>query len=299
MISHATSSPVDVVVVSYRAADVLDACLASVDRQREPSARIVVVDNTTEPAAAAEVASIVARYPGARLVATGVNLGFGAGANRGMAETTAPAVLFLNPDAVLHPGALSALANALAADPTLAAVTGAVLTPTGDRYPSARRFPDLFTAAGHAVFGLVRPDNRWSSKYLHPEVPDWLSGTAMCVSRAAFETVGGFNEAYFMYVEDVDICWRWRERGFRVGVVEDAVITHSVGSASETAPYAMVLAHHRSLWRFAVSTTTGWKVCRLPLVAVGLAVRTVIAMGFRAIRRQAPAALHGVRALSG
>jgi N-acetylglucosaminyl-diphospho-decaprenol L-rhamnosyltransferase len=289
---------VDVVIVTFRSADVLTACLNSVASQVHPSAQIVVVDNTPEPTAAAEIAAIVANYPAATLIVSGSNLGFGAGANRGVAATTADVVLLLNPDAVLHAGALGAMGRRIHGDPTLAAVTGAIVTSTGDRYPSARRFPDFVTAGGHALLGLFRPDNRWSRRYLHPELPEWISGTAMCVSRAAFEAVGGFDESYFMYVEDVDICWRWRARGFRVAVVEEAGISHAVGSASETAPYAMVVAHHRSLWRFAVTTTSGWRVCLLPLVAGGLGVRTVLAMGFRAVHRRAPAALHGVRAPS-
>ncbi len=145
-------------------------------------------------------------------------------------------MLVLNPDATLAPGALAAMQDALDADPALAAVTPVITNPDGTAYPSARRFPSLPTAVGHGFLGLIAPGNRWSRAYLSPARPDWIAGTAMLARRDALEAVGGFDERYFMYVEDVDLCWRWRERGWRVAVAPAATAMHRIGAPPSRAP---------------------------------------------------------------
>jgi N-acetylglucosaminyl-diphospho-decaprenol L-rhamnosyltransferase len=279
----------DVVVVSYRSAADLAACLGSVLAQEPAPASVTVVDNGSDDGSV----GVATAHGGVDVIALDRNIGFAAAANRGVAAGSAPSVLVLNPDAVLAPGALAALRAALAADPGLAAVTASISDPDGSPYPSARRFPSLPTAAAHAVLGLVRPANRWSRSYLNPTEPDWIAGTAFLARRAALEAVGGFDERYFMYVEDVDLCWRWRQGGWRVGVARDAAVTHRIGGSTESVPYRMIVEHHRSLWRFAVRTRRGPARLALPLVAVGLVVRAALAAVLRTVRRRPPAAMHG------
>jgi N-acetylglucosaminyl-diphospho-decaprenol L-rhamnosyltransferase len=112
----------------------------------------------------------------------------------------------------------------------------------------------------------------------------------MLARRAAFDEVGGFDESYFMYVEDVDLCWRLHQAGWRVGYEPRAGVVHTIGASSELAPYRMIAAHHRSLYRFAGKTSTGRQRALLPLVAVGLGARTVLAWGQRAYRGRPHAA---------
>lgn len=281
-------SPGDVsaVVVNYNTRDHLLRCVASLRAQGV--SEIVVVDNASTDGSRAALAHADAD---AVFLATGANLGFGRAANRGMGATTSALVLVMNPDAVVEPGAVEALAGALQADDRLAVVGPRVDNPDGTRYPSARRFPDLVVAAGHAFVGLVRADNRFTRRYKmldvdrdQPGEVDWVSGSAMLVRRTAFEAVGGFDEAYFMYVEDVDLCWRLHRAGWRVGYVPGARVVHTVGASSDLAPYRMIAAHHRSLLRFAARTNTGARRALLPLVATALAVRTLLAWAQRARR---------------
>ena len=119
---------------------------------------------------------------------------------------------------------------------------------------------------------------------------EWVSGTAMLVRRTAFEEVGGFDEDYFMYVEDVDLCWRLRKAGWDVRYAPTAGVVHAIGGSSEARPLRMIAAHHRSLLRFAVRTTSGPRRLLLPVVAVGLVVRGCGAAVLRAVRRKPPAA---------
>jgi N-acetylglucosaminyl-diphospho-decaprenol L-rhamnosyltransferase len=283
-----TTSASDVVVVTYRSVAHLGGCLASIARQGDAVASVFVVDNASGDGSA----ELAASRPGATVVSLDRNIGFAAAANRGVAMGTAPTVLFLNPDAELDAGALRALQVGLAADSALAAVTGSIRRADGSPYPSARRFPSLLTAAAHGLLGLLVPGNRWSRRYLVTDDPDWIAGTAMLVSRAAFEAVGGFDERYFMYVEDVDLCRRWRDRGFRVGVVAGAGVVHLIGGSTRSRPTRMVVEHHRSLWRYACSTRRGPGVTALPLIAVGLVLRTLLVIAVSAVTGRAPAAHH-------
>ena len=285
------------VIVNYNVRDHLLACVHSL---RDEGVRdIVVVDNDSRDGSGPALA---AADPEARFIPAGANLGFGTAANRGVAATNASRVLILNPDAVVEPGSVKALLAALDGDRGLAVVGPRVDNPDGTRYPSTRRFPDLGVAVGHAFLGLVRPGNRFTRRYRMLDCDpdrvgdvDWVSGTCMLVRRSAFDAVGGFDETYFMYVEDVDLCWRLRQAGWRIGYEPGAGVVHTVGASSERAPYRMIAAHHRSLLRFAMRSTTGPRRLLLPLIAVGLAVRTVLAWAQRAWRGVPHAIVTGPR----
>ena len=279
--------PVDVVVVNFNAARHLAACLAGLTHDPDVGS-IVVVDNASTDDS---IGVVAAAAPDAVWLPTGANLGFGRAANRGIAATRAPFVLIVNPDLTVSPGALGALVAHLRADPACGVAGPRVVSLDGATYPSARAFPTLADALGHGFVGLVKPDNRWSRRYRHEGRTDWVSGTAMLCRRTALEAVGGFDEDYFMYVEDVDLCWRIRLAGWGVGYVPGAVVEHEIGGSSEAAPYRMIAAHHRSLLRFANRTTRGAHRLLLPVVALGLAARALAVSAKRWIRRKPPAAL--------
>jgi N-acetylglucosaminyl-diphospho-decaprenol L-rhamnosyltransferase len=97
------------------------------------------------------------------------------------------------------------------------------------------------------------------------------------IRREAWTAIGGFDPSYFMYMEDVDLCWRLREHGWRVGYEPAAGVIHIQGVSAGQHPYRMLLEHHRSMWRFARRTTDGPKRAALPVVLVGLAGRLLVA----------------------
>lgn len=278
---------VDVVVVTYQSEAWISPCLESVLRQ-EGIGRVVVADSASTDGTAARVRAFADR--GVEWLATGANRGFGAAANRGIAATASPIVLLINPDLFVEDGAIAALRAALTADSGLGVVGPKVCDLDGTPYPSARSFPNLFDAAGHAFVGLISKKNPWSKRYLAPDRVEWVSGTAMLLRRSAFESVGGFDESYFMYVEDVDLCWRLRQNGFGAALAPAGVVRHAIGGSSESVPYRMIVAHHVSLWRFARRSTTGAARLFLPLVAVGLVARAGAVSVRRVMVRRAPAA---------
>jgi N-acetylglucosaminyl-diphospho-decaprenol L-rhamnosyltransferase len=113
----------------------------------------------------------------------------------------------------------------------------------------------------------------------------WISGSCFLARRAALEELGGFDEAYFMYNEDMDLCWRAHHAGWGVGFAGAASVTHIQGVSTARHPYRMLLAHHRSALRFTMRTTTGWARAALPLAVLVLGLRLAMASARLALRR--------------
>ena len=274
------------VVVSYNSATYLPDCLRSL--RSEGVADVVVVDNASSDGSV-EVARTA--DPEARVIETGANLGFGSAANRGVATTLSEYVLILNPDTVVGPGTVKALSEAFDRDPGLAVVGPRMENLDGTLYPSVRRFPELGVAVGHAFLGLVWPANPYTRRYRmldwnhdHPAADvDWVGGACVLARRAAFDVIGGFDEAYFMYVEDVDLCWRLGQAGWRIGYAPGGRVVHALGGSSRLVPYRMIAEHHRSLLRFVSKSTSGPRRAMVPVVAAGLALRTLAAWAHQAL----------------
>jgi N-acetylglucosaminyl-diphospho-decaprenol L-rhamnosyltransferase len=271
------------VVVNFNAGDHLVACIRSL--RAEGIERIVVVDNASrdDSLEAARRAD-----PDIEVVQTGANLGFGAAVNRGAAVVSGD-LLVMNPDAVVEPGAVKALEAVLDQSPDVGIVGPKIENPDGSLYPSARTFPAMGDAMGHAFVGLVVPGNRFTRRYRmldwdHAVAArvDWVSGAAFLARRACFDGLRGFDEAYFMYLEDVDLCWRAHRAGWAVAYEPAARVVHVQGVSTDLAPYRMIATHHRSLFTFWWRTTPGpARLALAPFVLLGLVLRTILAWAQR------------------
>jgi N-acetylglucosaminyl-diphospho-decaprenol L-rhamnosyltransferase len=277
------------VVVDHDTGPLLEGCVRSI--LNDGASSVVVVENGAAGSSIAALDDLFRESPltPVRIVRPGRNIGYGAGVNRGLAALAGEAspaewVFVCNTDLVVHPGALSALGAALADRPAWAIVGPRILTDAGDVYPSVRRFPSFTDAAGHALLALFAPDNPFTRRY-NPGAPEgevvtdagWVSGSCFLARRAALEELGGFDEAYFMYAEDMDLCWRAHHAGWGVGFSGTASVTHFQGVSTARHPYRMMVAHHRSALRFTVRTTTGWRRAALPLAVLVLGVRMAMA----------------------
>lgn len=263
------------VVVNFNAGEVLQKCVASL--AGEGVEDIIVVDNGSQDRSTAFLSG---DRPPARLLSSGRNIGYGAAANVGVSNLTKEFVFVCNPDLVVEPGALRTLLEALDDRPDAAAAGPMLVDERGEVYPSGRRFPGLVDSLGHGFVGLFWPSNPWTRHYRllgedqhTARDADWVSGAGFVVRRLAFSSVGGFDESYFMYVEDVDLCWRLHKAGWAVRYEPSARAIHEQGRSTSAHPYRMLLAHHRSILRFARRSTTGAKRLLLPLVALALAAR--------------------------
>jgi N-acetylglucosaminyl-diphospho-decaprenol L-rhamnosyltransferase len=276
------------VVVDHDTGPLLGGCVRSI--LSDGASSVVVVENGAAGSAAAALDELFRESPLApvRIVQPGRNIGLGAGVNRGLAALAGPSsaewVLVSNPDLVVHPGTLPALRAALANHPAWAIVGPRIFTDAGEVYPSVRSFPSFTDAAGHALLALFNPDNPFTRRY-KPGPPEgevvteagWVSGSCFLARRAALEELGGFDETYFMYAEDMDLCWRAHHAGWGVGFAGTASVTHVQGVSTARHPYRMMVAHHRSALRFTVRTTTGWRRAALPLAVLVLGVRMAMA----------------------
>ncbi|QKS13873.1 glycosyltransferase family 2 protein [Curtobacterium sp. Csp1] len=268
-----------IVTVSYNSHDVLPPFLASTPAASASPVEVVVADNDS---ADADALRSVTERSGARFLELGENRGYGAAVNRAVA-TLDPGVrwvLVSNPDVVLGPLALDRMIDTASADPTIGAVGPKVLEPTGEVYPSARLVPSLRTGLGHALFANVWPGNPWTRRYRQEGVQDtrrdagWLSGACVLVRRDVFDRLGGFDEGYFMYFEDVDLGWRLGRLGLRNVYEPAATATHVGGTATQGSSERMRRAHHESAYRFLAGKYRAWWLWPLrAALRVALAVR--------------------------
>jgi N-acetylglucosaminyl-diphospho-decaprenol L-rhamnosyltransferase len=269
------------VVVNYNAGDVLVGCVTSVLAQ-DPLPELVVVDNASTDDSIGRLRRV---HPDVRIVRSGGNLGYARAANLGIAATGAPLVAVLNPDTVLAPGVGKAMCDRFATDPGLGAAGPRIHNTDGTVYPSARRVPTVADAVGHGLLFFVWRDNPFTRRYretgadpARPRDVDWVSGAAVGLRRAALDAVGGWDERYFMYVEDVDLCWRLRRAGWGVAYEPAGTVEHLLGVSTASRPYRMIAEHHRSLLRFASVRFTGPRRALLGPAAAFLAARGAMAM---------------------
>lgn len=274
-------SPLAAVIVNYDSGPHLSNCLAGLSAAAgQTSADFIVVDNASRDSSLNGVAE---RHPEVQVVLNSRNLGYGRACNQGLRHTSAAFVCFLNPDLIPAPGSLDEMFGAMSADPQIGVLGPRLNNPDGSIYPSCRVVPNISIAVGHAILGLISQNNPFTRKYQlldeshsdQREV-DWVSGAAMMVRRAAFEAVGGFDEGYFMYVEDVDLCSRLREAGWKAVYFPKAEMLHHVAGSSRRTPYKMIFHHHLSLLRYALTRTKGRLRLALPVIVVGLMVRMVL-----------------------
>ncbi len=280
------------VVVNYNTREQLLGCVGSL--LADGAEQVVVADNGSADGSGEALAEL---YPQALWLPTGSNLGYGRAANLGAARTSGEYLVVCNPDVVFRPGTLAALRRRLEGSSRLAVVGPRIVDSAGVLYPSARRFPDLVEALGHGFLGQFWPGNPFSRRYRMSgwdhagwrEV-DWVSGACFMSRRQAWSEVGGFAPSYFMYMEDVDLCWRLRRAGWTVGYEPEAEVVHVQGVSADRHPYRMLAAHHVSMWRFAWRTTRGPKRWALAVVAPGLVARFAVTAARRAVGGRAPLA---------
>jgi N-acetylglucosaminyl-diphospho-decaprenol L-rhamnosyltransferase len=283
---------VAVVVVTYSPGESLETFLSTLGPAVSERVPVVLADNGSTDGVPQDAAT---KYDDVRLVDAGGNLGYGAAANLGVADTDADLILIANPDIVWSPGALDLLVTAAARWPGAGSLGPLIRTTDGEIYPSARDLPSLGGGIGHALCGWWWPGNPWTAAYRNErgaprESPvGWLSGSCLLVRRAAFDAVGGFDPGYFMYFEDTDLGERLGRAGWQNVYVPSAEVTHLGGHATARDPKRMATEHHRSAWRWVRQHYRGlrWAPVRMVL-RVGLAARAALARRKPAVAAGAP-----------
>ena len=237
------------IIVTFNSASTIPGCLQALRDHAPAAAEIVVVDNASQD----DTATVIARdWPSVTLVRLPSNLGFAAANNRGIRATTGDRLLLVNPAAMVTPQAVARLMAALDDDPAVA-IAGPRLV-DGDGLVELSFGPQI-SPWGEAwqklrVRGLER---NWpliaaavERETQRPQYPDWVSGACWLARRSVLEAVGLFDERFFLYTEDVDLCARVRIAGHRVAFVPAAVVRHTRGASRATARDAAEEHYRRS-----------------------------------------------------
>ncbi len=248
-----------VVVVAADSGPLLPQC---VDRVLASSAavEVIVIDNASSDGAPAHAAAAHAGDARFRLVANAANRGFGPACNQGAAAAAGDALLFLNPDCLIEAGTVAALRSIAEADRTIGLLGVDVRTPDGAPARGNRRRDPTLGRSIMTFSGLAHLESRWprlAGVEMRPDAAagavervDAVSGACMFVPRAVFERVGGFDEAYFLHVEDLDLCRRIRDGGNVVAIANDVRVVHAQGSSSRHRPVFVAAHKRRGMWRY-------------------------------------------------
>ncbi len=289
--SVAVDPDLAVIIVNYDSGPWLARCLDSLEAHRGGlPTEVVVVDNASRDGS--EWAA--ARRDGVRLVRNPRNVYLSPAWNQGAALTRASWLLFLNPDTEWWHGTLAGyVAEAAAA--TRAGIVGPMVRNTdGTVYASGRTFPSVVDALGHAFITPFTRDNRFTRRIemggwdrSTPRDVDWVSGCCMLMPRAAFDEVGGFDEAFPLYAEELDISARLHDAGWTVRFTPAVEIIHGIGvsTGGRRRPHRVVVMHSTSLYRYyAKHRARGWWRATLPFAWVALRVRAELAWVVERVR---------------
>jgi len=240
-----------VVIVSWNVRELLRRCLQSVvyspqssvlsrtqDDDQGLRTEIIVVDNASSDGS---VEMVRAEFPQVRLIANERNLGFTRGNNQGLALSRGRYVLFLNPDTEVVGDALATMVHYMDDHPDVGALGPLLRYPDGSVQSSRRRFPTLGTALFEStLLELWWPGNPWARRYRMADWPDdveqevdWVVGACLLARREVLDQVGGFDEGFFMYSEEMDLCRRIKAAGWRVVYLPSAQVIHHEGKSSE------------------------------------------------------------------
>jgi N-acetylglucosaminyl-diphospho-decaprenol L-rhamnosyltransferase len=274
-----------VVTVTYSPGPHLGRFLASLSHATDRPVTVIMADNGSTDGSPEEA---LERYPNVRLLRTGGNLGYGTAVNRAVAEYLKEAdysefFVVANPDVQWGPRAIDLLLEAAARWPRAGALGPLIRDPDGSVYPSARHQPSLVRGGMHAVVGPFWKANPWTAEYRQEKQDPserpvgWLSGSCLLLRRAAFDEVAGFDERYFMYMEDVDLGDRLGKAGWQNVYVPSAEILHDKGHATGRDPARNLAAHHKSTYTFLADRYSRW--WQAPLrgtIKAALAVRAAL-----------------------
>ncbi|MCL4263015.1 MAG: glycosyltransferase family 2 protein [Anaerolineae bacterium] len=227
-----------IVIVSWNVRDLLRDCLYSIEQTRGNLAvETIVVDSASTDGSPAMVA---AEFPQVTLITANENVGFPRGNNMGIAKAHGRYILLLNPDTVLHDNALVHMVDYLENHLDVGVVGAQLLNDDGSVQSSRRRFPTLITAFFESTWLQSRAPQHILTRYYALDTPDnqtaevdWVMGACLMTRQEIAQTIGGLDEGYFMYSEELDWCHRIKMAGWRVVYLPTAQVTHYQGKSSE------------------------------------------------------------------
>lgn len=231
---------ITVVIVSYNTREILSNCLDALFRNGTgDDMEVFVVDNDSHDRSAAMVSE---RFPQVRLIANKQNLGFAAANNQAFTRASGRYIVLLNPDAYVGPASISNAVRFMDDHPGCGLCGGRIISPEGRLEPSARRFPSplskLLTLSGMSArfpsSPLLNRHEFGGFRHDRPIEVDWVPGTFTIVRKEMLDAIGPFDERFYIYYEETDLCLRAKKNGWKVFFIPDAEVMHIGGASSKT-----------------------------------------------------------------
>jgi GT2 family glycosyltransferase len=268
-----------IVIVSWNTRALLQACLASIFQHTAGiSYEVIVVDNDSADGSAAMVES---EFPQVVLLRNRRNMGFGAANNQAIGVARGQCVLFLNSDTEVSDGAIADLYEELLGDSSCGAAGGLLVYPNGAPQWSYGFAPSFRRMVWITISGLLRI--RWKRKPVavipDPQDPacqvEYVVGADLMVRKSVLDSVGGFDEHFFAYFEETDLCARIQRQGWTVRYVPHVVIMHHLGGAFKPASERMLFTYYTSFYRY-LKKHSGWYLGAKILLVVKLAFNALL-----------------------
>jgi N-acetylglucosaminyl-diphospho-decaprenol L-rhamnosyltransferase len=247
-----------IVIVNYNTGNHLNNCLEAIYKTNGilDYGNIVVYDNNSHDKSLIRAKN---NFPNVKYIGSHTNLGFASAVNKAVKNSDGEYILLLNPDVVVFPGVIDLMLRFMDNAPRCGILGGEILSPSGYRQPTCRRFPNYF----NVVFGrrsLARrlfPDNSFSKRYLYlnldsnePQKVDFVEGSLMMIRRKALEDVAFFDEHFFLYLEDADICYRMRKKGWETWWLPRTYAIHYRGENFRKDNVRPAMHHSRGFYKF-------------------------------------------------
>ncbi len=255
LISNPQSPDLSIIIVNWNVRELLRSCLQSIEGGWGAlEVEVIVVDNASGDGS---VAMLQNEFPWVHLIACEENAGFPRGNNLGLAQANGRFLYLLNPDTEIVGDALTVMVQYMDQHPDVGVVGSQLLYADGRIQPSRRRFPSMLTGLFESTWLQPLAPRRLLRHYYAQDLPDdqiadvdWVMGASLMVRREVYAQVGGMDEAYFMYSEELDWCRRIKDAGWRVVYLPQAQVIHHEGKSSEQAVTARHVNFNRAKLRY-------------------------------------------------
>jgi len=281
----------NIVIINYNSGHYLKNCLDAISKNNGLKSKdITVYDNASGDDSIPYAQKF---FPHVCYIENDTNIGFASAINQVIKGTRGEYILLLNPDVVLLPKAIDLMLEFVEKNPRCGIVGGEILSPFGYHQPTCRRFPDYFNIlfGRRSLARRIFPRNPFSNKYLYlnldytvPQKVDFLEGSVMMMRRKAIEEVGLFDEGYFLYLEDADICYRMRKNGWATWWLPQAYAIHFRGENFRGDNIHPAMFHSKGFYRFFIKHYQPIQVIRT-LLKFFLMLRLVYVISTESVKR--------------
>ena len=245
------------IIVNYKNSEPLKDCLASIYQTVQGiDFEVIIVDNSENDPGLQPLKEL---YPKAQFISNSSNVGFSKANNQAAKIAQGNILIFLNPDTILSDQAINSMYKHVCSHTEIGALGPKVVNPDGSLQYSCRRYPTLWTGLfnRYSILSQLFPENRFTSQYLmrdfdHNEIwqVDWLSGCCLMVSKSIFEQSHGFDENYFLFNEDVDLCRTINKGGKRVIYFPEATVIHQVSTSNSKTTAKVIIQRHLGMMHY-------------------------------------------------